>query len=237
MSLTAEHIGVLQRVTTASITSVLSKLGVCNVWLRGPRALRQGQPRVVGLAFTMRFVPMREDLAMPGRGPALKTTRQAIEEVPAGAVIVVDALGCQDAGAFGDVLAGRMHQRGAAGLVVDGAVRDFSGVLRSGLPVWAGGVAAPLPTQALAFLDWQQPIGCGGVTVFPGDTVVADDDGAVVIPAGFLPEVLAQGPEVEALDAWVVGEVERGQALPGLYPPSEATLARYAAARAGMHTA
>lgn len=231
MSLTQEQRSILEGVTTASITSVLSKLGVRNVWLRGPRALRQGQPRVAGPAFTMRFVPLREDLAMPGRGPALKTTRQAIEAVPAGAVIVVDALGCRDAGAFGDVLTGRMHRRGAAALVIDGAVRDFAGVVNTGLPVWAGGVAAPLPSNALAFLDWQQPIGCGGVAVFPGDIVVADDDGAVVIPASFLPEVLAQGPEVEALDAWVISEVERGQALPGLYPPNDENLARYTAAR------
>ena len=168
---------------------------------------------------------------MPERTLNLKTTRQAIEAMPARAVVMADALGCMTAGAFGDVLTARMKQREVAALVVDGAIRDRAGIEKVDLPVWAAGVAAPLPSQSLTFLDWQQPIACGGVAVFPDDTVVADDDGVVVIPASCLQEVLAQGPEVESLDAWVLSEIEAGRQLPGLYPPNAENMARYLASR------
>ena len=111
-------------------------------------------------------------------------------------------------------------------------VRDVAGVGGVDLPVWCGGVAAPPSVAGLTFVGWQEPIGCGGVAVFPDDVVVADDDGAVVIPAALVEHVLTAGPEQERLEAWIMGEVERGVALPGLYPPNEATKARYEAARA-----
>src|SRR5438477_5067010 len=229
MSLTPEAIATLSRVTTATITTVLLKKGLRNVWMRGARPLRPGQPRLVGPAFTLRFVPAREDLATPESWSSPRSTRAAIEAMPAGCIAVVDAMGVTDAGIFGDILCARMAKRGVVGLVSDGVVRDVGGVLASGLPVWCAGVAAPPSVAGLTFVGWQEPIGCGGCAVFPGDFIVADTDGTVVIPAAMAEEVAKLGPEQERLEAWIVAEVEKGEKLPGLYPPNEVTKARYEA--------
>src|SRR5918995_4870334 len=133
----------LSGVTTATLTTVLLKKGLRNVWMRGSRALRSGQGRVVGRAFTLRFVPAREDLATPESWSAPVSTRAAIEAMPGGCFAVVDAMGCTDAGIFGDILCARMRKRGVAALVTDGVVRDLEGVLGTGLPVWCDGTAAP----------------------------------------------------------------------------------------------
>ncbi len=109
----------------------------------------------------------------------------------------------------------------------DGVVRDVAGVLSAGLPVWCQGVAAPPSVAGLTFVGWQEPIGCGGVAVFPNDVIVADADGAVVVPADLLDDVVTAAAEQERLEAWIMKEVERGAALPGLYPPNADTLARY----------
>ena len=145
-------------------------------------------------------------------------------------MVVVDAMGITDAGIFGDILCTRMRKRGVAALVTDGVVRDGAGVLASELPVWCRGVAAPPSVAGLTFVDWQEPVGCGGVAVFPDDVVVVDDDGAVLIPASKLDEVVAEAAEQERLDDWIMGEVESGVPLPGLYPPNAETTARYEAA-------
>jgi regulator of RNase E activity RraA len=229
MPLEAKVIDVLRQVTTATLTTLLLKKGLRNVWLRGTRPLRPGQPRVVGRAFTLRFVPAREDLATPESWSSPISTRAAIEAMPAGCVAVVDSMGVLDAGIFGDILCARMAKRGVAALVTDGVVRDLAGVLRTGLPVWCRGAAAPPSVAALTFVDWQRPIGCGGVAVLPGDVVVVDDDGAVLIPAALLDEILVLAPEQERLEDWIMGQVDKGAALPGLYPPNADTQARYQA--------
>ena len=149
--------------------------------------------------------------------------------MPAGCIAVIDSMGVTDAGIFGDILCARMGKRGVAALVTDGVVRDVAGVLATGLPVWCSGAAAPPSVAGLTFVAWQQPIGCGGVAVFPGDVVVVDDDGAVLIPAALLPEMLEQAPEQERLETWIMRQVEQGMALPGLYPPNAENKARYQA--------
>jgi regulator of RNase E activity RraA len=214
----------LSGVTTATLTTVLLKKGLRNVWMRGSKSLRSGQRRVVGRAFTL-----REDLATPESWSAPISTRAAIEGMPSACVVVVDAMGVTDAGIFGDILCARMKKRGVAALITDGTVRDVAGVLGTDLPVWCSGVAAPPSVAGLTFVGWQQPIGCGGVAVFPNDVVVADDDGAVLIPAALLDEVIAAAVEQERLEGWIMEEVEAGQALPGLYPPNEANKAAYQA--------
>ena len=229
MPLTSSALETLSRVSTATLTTVLLKKGLRNVFMRGTRPFRTGQPRVIGPAFTLRFVPAREDLATPASWASPISTRAAIEAMPAGAVAVVDAMGVTDAGIFGDILCARMKQRGVAGLVTDGVVRDAAGVTRTGLAVWCDGVAAPPSVAGLTFVGWQQPIACGGVAVFPDDIVVADDDGAVIIPAALLDAVLTEAPDQERMEDWIMGEVERGVPLPGLYPMDEARKARYAA--------
>jgi regulator of RNase E activity RraA len=233
MNLDAVGIATLADVSTATITTVLLKKGLRNIWLRGTVPLRKGQPRLVGPAFTLRFVPAREDLATPESWSSPRSTRGAIEDMPAGCIAVVDAMGITDAGIFGDILCARMRQRGVAALITDGVVRDQAGVLGTGLPVWCRGAAAPPSVAGLTFVAWQEPIACGGVAVFPNDVIVADDDGAVVIPAALLDHVLDHGPEQERLEAWIMREVEAGVPLPGLYPANAETKARYEAFKAG----
>jgi regulator of RNase E activity RraA len=217
----------LERVSTPTLTTVLLKKGLRNVWIRGARPLAGDAGRVVGPAFTLNFIPAREDQAVPEAWASPTSTRAALEAAPLGAVVVANALGVADAGVFGDILCARMVRRGMAGLVTDGAVRDIAGVRATGLPVWAQGVAAPPAIAALIFTGWNQPIGCGGVAIFPGDVIVADADGAVVVPVALVEEIAALGAEQERLEAWIAGEVERGAALPGLYPPNAETRGRY----------
>ena len=233
LPLAADAAAALRRITTATLTTVLLKKGLRNVWLRGTRPLGPGQPRAVGRAFTLRFVPAREDLATPASWASPISTRAAIEAMPAGAIAVVDAMGVTDAGIFGDILCARMKKREVAALISDGVVRDLAGVLATGLPVWCQGTAAPASVTGLTFVAWQEPIACGGVAVFPNDVIVADDDGAVLIPAGFLDEVVAAALEQELQEGWIMAEVEAGVPLPGLYPMNEATRQRYDAWKRG----
>jgi regulator of RNase E activity RraA len=219
----------LMAVSTATVSTVLLKKGLRNVWMRGTKPLKNGQPRLVGPAFTLRFVPAREDLATPESWSSPISTRAAIEAMPEGCIAVADAMGVTDAGIFGDILCSRMAVRKVAGLVSDGVIRDQAGVLASGLPVWCQGVAAPASVAGLTFVNWQEPIGCGGVAVFPGDIIVVDDDGAVVIPLALLDDVMKLAPEQERMEGWIMGEVAKGLPLPGLYPMNAETKARYEA--------
>jgi regulator of RNase E activity RraA len=227
LPLDSSVVSALSAVSTGTITTVLLKKGLRNVWLRGTLPLAPGQPRVVGRAFTLRFVPAREDLATTASWGSPISTRAAIECMPAGCVAVVGALGVTDAGIFGDILCARMHRRGVAALVTDGVVRDVEGVLGTGLPVWCRGTAAPPSVAGLTFVGWQEPIDCGGVAVFPNDVIVVDQDGAVLIPAALLDDVIAAAAEQERLEEWIMLQVQQGAVLPGLYPPDAENLARY----------
>src|ERR1700722_2243247 len=227
MPLDQKTVDTLTDVTTATLTTVLLKKGLRNIWLRGTKPLRPGQPRIVGLAFTLRFVPAREDLATPESWASPTSTRAAIECMPVGCVAVVDAMGVTDAGIFGDILCERMKVRGVTALITDGVIRDVAGVLGSGLPVWCMGAAAPPSVAGLTFVNWQEPIGCGGVGVYPDDVVVVDDDGAVLIPAALVEDVVRVAPEQERMETWIMDEVSNGAKLPGLYPPNEENLKRY----------
>lgn len=223
----------LEQVATATLTTVLLKKGLRHVWMRGTRPLRPGQARQVGRAFTLRFISAREDLATPESWSSPISTRAAIEAMPAGVVCVASAMGVTDAGIFGDILCARMQKRGVAALVSDGVVRDVSGVLQTALPVWCQGTAAPASVNGLTFVNWQEPVDCGGVAVFPNDVVVVDEDGAVLIPAALVDAVTELAIEQERLEAWIMREVDAGAALPGLYPPNAENKARYEAAKAG----
>jgi len=221
----------LRKVSTATITTMLLRKGIRRCWMNGPKPLMPGGSRMVGRAFTLRFIPVREDLATIESWGNPVSTRAAIEAMPVGAVVVADAMGVSGAGIFGDILCARMQKRNVAALVTDGAVRDRVGVLRSALPVWCAGVAAPASVNQLTFVGWQDPVGCGGCAVFPDDVIVADDDGAVVIPQLLVDYVASEGAEHELYESWVVSEVESGVKLPGLYPPNDDAKARYMAWR------
>lgn len=224
----------LKGVTTATLTTVLLKKGLRNVWIRKAFPLNAGQPRLAGRAFTLRFVPAREDLATPASWSSPISTRAAIEAMPEGCICVTDAMGVTDAGIFGDILCARMVKKGVAALVTDGVVRDAAGVRGTGLPVWCAGVAAPPSVAGLTFVSWQDPVACGGVAVFPGDMIVADDDGAVLIPAAMVESVTEEAIEQERLEGWIMGQVDAGVPLPGLYPANAENKAKYEAFKASQ---
>jgi regulator of RNase E activity RraA len=172
---------------------------------------------------------VREDLATPESWSKPISTRGAIEAMPENCIVVADAMGVTGAGIFGDILCMRMVKRGVTALITDGVMRDKHGVLATGLPAWCQGVAAPASVNQLTFVGWNEPIGCGGCAIFPDDIIVADDDGAVVIPAALADWIAQEGAEHELLETWLVQEVEKGAKLPGLYPPNEENKARYEA--------
>ncbi|MGF1658788.1 MAG: ribonuclease activity regulator RraA [Rubrimonas sp.] len=227
----AEMTEALARVSTATLSTVLLKKGVRSAWMKGPKPLLADGPRVAGRAFTLRFVPAREDLSTPAAWASPRSTRAAIEAAPQGAVMVIDAMGLGAAGVFGDILCERLARRGLAALVTDGPVRDVAGVEATGLPVWCAGAAAPASVAALHFVGWGETVGCGGVCVEPGDWIVADRDGALVVPKAMAAEVAAAAAEQEAFEEWALARVRTGAALPGLYPPDAATRAAYEAER------
>ena len=220
----------LAGVSTATLTMQLLKRGIRRAYMAGVAPLA-GTWRIVGQAETWRFVPMREDvstvesLGLPGN------SRDAIEAAPENCVIVADA-GCSaGAGIIGDILAARMKQRGVKALVTDGKVRDATGVLATGLPVFAAGSAAPPSIAAIHFADHGLVIGCGGVMVRPGDVIVGDSDGVVVVPYEMAESVAADSVAQEDFEAYVLAEVRAGKTLTGLYPPNPATRAAYEAKR------
>jgi len=225
----ASSLELLRDVTTGTITTMLLKKGIRRCWLAGAMPFGFSGKRVVGPAFTLRFVPVREDLATPESWSKPISTRAAIEAMPADCVVVADAMGVTTAGIFGDILCMRMVKRGVRALITDGVMRDKHGVVATGLPVWCAGVAAPASVNQLTFVNWNEPIGCGDCAIFPGDVIVADDDGAVVIPQALVDYVAQEGAEHELLESWLVSEVEKGEKLPGLYPPNDENKKRYEA--------
>ncbi|MEA2824663.1 MAG: hypothetical protein QOF03_1145 [Alphaproteobacteria bacterium] len=213
----------LRQVSTDSVAGVLLKKGLFNQWVRGPMPMRLDFPRIVGRAFTMRFIPLREDV--PGAlAKKLPVNRDAVEVMPPGCIAIADARGTRDAATFGDIVVTRMAKRGVTGIVTDGAVRDRMGLIASKLPIWMNGITAPPPGARLMLAAWQEPIACGGVAVFPDDIVIADADGVVIIPAGLADEVASKGSEQERIDEWQLAQINRGVSLSELTPMPEGNL-------------
>lgn len=223
----------LKRVSTASICTELFRLGFRSVYLEGVRPAAPGA-RMAGPAVTVRFVPAREDVATYERlGDPAYPQRHAIEHVERGQVLVMDCRGVTGAAGAGDILVARLIVRGAAGLVLDGGVRDWESAQSSGLPIFALGPAAPAHVARLVAVDSGVPIGCGGVLVMPGDIMVGDADGVVCVPRSAAEVVADKGLAREDLEAFVLEKIRAGAPLPGTYPPGPATLAEYEARRRG----
>jgi regulator of RNase E activity RraA len=218
----------LQRVGTAPLSSQLLKRGLRNVFIPQVAPVNPLHARMVGPAYTLRFIPMREDLANASSvaNPA-NPQRAAIEQTPSGHVLVIDTGGELGSGCLGDILAARLLQRGVAGVVSDGAMRDSSELRNLPLPIFCAAFAAPPSFARMMAADSGRPIGCGGVPVFPGDIVVADHDGAVVVPRHLAAEVARDGLEQERIERFVRKRVDRGASIVGLYPPNESAIAAY----------
>ncbi len=175
-----------------------------------------------GPAYTLRYLPLREDhfeRQLLSHPESLMT--QMIETAPPGSVLVLDANQRRDVGMLGGNIVTRLKARGIAGVVTDGGMRDLAEIGEIGLPLFSAGAAAPASFSQLMLVDAQQPVSCGGVAVFPGDYVVADGDGVVIVPAELAADVAKSGREQDSLEAYVQRRLAGGERLPGLYPPSE----------------
>jgi regulator of RNase E activity RraA len=219
----------LRRVSTATLTTQLLK----NHGLR-TRAIPDVKPvdarrcKFVGPAYTVRYVPMREDLSIGGkRALATNPLQEAIDNAPAGSVFVIDMNGDARSGALGDILIARLIACGVAGVVADGGMRDIEPVQQMTLPVFCRGYAAPPSFATLLVADTQRPIGCGGVLVIPDDIIVADADGVVVVPRYLADTVARAGEEQEQMEAWIRRKIEGGGMVRDFYPPGEQALAEY----------
>jgi regulator of RNase E activity RraA len=226
----------LELTSTATLTTQLFKRGLRNTFVQGVRRLTSSAPVMVGEAFTLRMIPAREDLDHPGMfTDRSHPQRRAIEECPAGAVLVIDCRKDIRGGSLGDILIARLMERGVAGVITDGALRDTPQIEPLAFPVYAGGAAAPASFGIHHAVDLDQPIGCGDVAVFPGDVLVGDAEGVVVIPRHLVDEVARDGAEQEQLESWILKEVRSGRGIFGLYPPDDEARARYQSWREGLH--
>src|SRR5436853_6325354 len=221
----------LKKISTATLTTVLFKRGLRNVFMQGIFLLTANRSvRMVGEAFTLRYIPAREDIdqlgAFEGRG---HPQRESIEACPPGQVLVMDARRDASAATGGDILMTRLKVRGTAGIVTDGGLRDSTTIEKLEFPVYCGARSAPLNLVRHHAIDSQVPIGCGGVPVYPGDVVVGDAEGVVVIPAKLADEVAAEAAKQTEFEDWVEAKVKEGRSIFGLYPPDEKTRAEYEA--------
>ncbi|WP_394551739.1 fumarylacetoacetate hydrolase family protein [Agromyces sp. MMS24-JH15] len=220
----------LARTPVAALSAQLRKRGLDNVTIDGVHALTPGS-RFVGTARTLRFVPNREDL-FAAHGGGHNAQKRAFDEVGEGEVIVIEARGETGSGTLGDILAIRAHTRGAAAIVTDGGVRDAAAVASVGIPVFAAGRHPAVLGRRHVPWDVDVTIGCGGTTVQPGDILVGDDDGVIVIPPALAADVADGALAQEAEDAWIAEQVAAGHPIEGLFPMDDEWKARYAAWRA-----
>ncbi len=226
---TQETMAALRSIGTATITMQLLKRGIRNIAMAGIRPLNTPAMRILGPAYTLRYVPLREDLSTPDvLGGADYPPRLAIENAPEGSVLVIDGRGRGDIAVVGDLLVERLKIRGVAGVVSDGGVRDCEEALAVGLPLYAAGPAAPASVAGHAAADMETPVACGGVAVFPGDIIAGDGDGVVVIPRALAAEVGRDGVEQERYERFAKLKIKEGRPVPGVYPPNEETKAEYA---------
>lgn len=216
---TAETRARLAGVGTASIANALLKRGFRNAYLLGLQPLDTEQGRLVGPAYTLRFIPAREDidtLANYGRSDNLH--RRAIEECPAGHVLVIDTGGCVRSAAAGDMMAARLRWRGVAGIVTDGGYRDTPAMRKIGLPAFQRQSAPPATPIALHPVELDGPVGCAGVAIYPGDVLVGDGEGVVAIPAHLADEIAADAADAAAYEEFAELQISRGRPIFGLFP-------------------
>jgi len=223
----------LRHVSVATLCTQLFKRGFRNVYLQGVgRLTTPSGGNLVGPAFTMRNIPAREDLdQISAFDDPNHPQRKGIESVPPGHVLVIDCRGETRVASGGQILTTRLKVRGAAGLVSDGPVRDSGPISQMDFPVYCAGGSAPLNLIHHHAIDLDVPIGCGGVAVYPGDVVVGDAEGVVVIPAAIANEVADEAGAQTLFEDWVEERVKEGRAIFGLYPADAKTKAEFEAFR------
>ncbi len=212
----------LKGVSTATLCTALFKRGLRNQFIQDVRPLNPNLPNMVGEAFTLRYIPAREDLnpisVFQDRG---HPQRKAVEECPPGAVFVIDSRKDPRAASAGGILVTRLMKRGVAGVVTDGGFRDSPEIARLAIPAYHNRPSAPTNLTLHQALDINVPIGCGDVAVWPGDVVVGDAEGVIAIPAGIADEIAEEAVEMTAFEDFVIERVNEGRSILGLYPPTE----------------
>jgi regulator of RNase E activity RraA len=219
----------LCQASTATLATVLAKHGLWNTFITGAKPLTPAA-RLVGQAFTLRYIPSREDLDYHMVFDNVRDPqRVAVERVGPGDVLVIDARGDERAGVLGNILATRLVIRGAAGIVTDGCFRDSPAIAEMGIAAYARSAHAGLNRTIHHPADFQVPIGCGGVAVYPGDVLVGDAEGVIVIPRHLARQVAEEAAAQEHREAFILERVRAGAGLAGTYPPDEQTQAEYEA--------
>ena len=208
----------LLTVATSTLTGALFRRGLRNMFMQEVSPLRLDMPRMVGVAYTMRFIPSREDKNGPGGKAPPSAQPKAMEECPPGHVLVIDSRGDPRAASAGDLYVGRLKARGCAGIITDGGLRDSEGILKTGLPAYQRRASSPPSPIVHYAIDLNLPIGCGGVAVYPGDIIVGDSDGVVVIPADIVDAVAEEAVATTLYDEFAEAEVAKGRSLIGLFP-------------------
>jgi len=234
MALSSETIAKFSRVSTATLTTQLFKRGLRNVFIQDVRRMSAASGNLVGEAFTLRYIPAREDLDQLSvfENPE-HPQRKAVETVPPCQVLVMDCRRDARAASGGNILLMRLKVRGVAGVVTDGGLRDSEAIGKMDFPVYGAGGSAPLNLAIHHAVDLNVPIGCGGVAVFPGDVIVGDGEGVVVLPEHLADELADEAVEMTAFEDFVMEQVHMGRSILGLYPATdERTLEDFAAWRA-----
>lgn len=212
----------LRQVSTPTITTqLMSNFGLYNVSLRNVMPIDPSLERFAGPAFTLRYIPLREDLhPQQYLDHAANLMTPAVEEIPAGSVMLMDANSRNDIGILGGNILMRLKMRGIEAAVTDGGMRDIPEIYDLGLPVCCTAYSPPPSFTKLMLVDTQCPVTCGGVPIFPGDIIVGDEEGTVAIPAQFAAAVADGGLAQDHLEGWVNNELAKGAPMPGLYPPA-----------------
>lgn len=218
----------LLKVGSANVANVLLSRGFKNVMMLGLAPLANDQPQLVGPAYTLRFIPAREDLdSMTNYGRTDNKHRRAIEECPPGSVLVIDAFGSLEASSMGDMMAARLKYRGVRGVVTDGGYRDSAAILATGLPCYQVRNAPPATPIALHPVALNEAVGCAGVAVYPGDVLVGDSDGVVVIPRNLVEEVADEALDAVEYEEFAALHIANGRSIFGLFPATAKSRAEY----------
>ena len=216
----------LMRPSTATLTSALRGHGLANTYMQGVQPLKPGM-KMAGPAYTLRYIPAREDLDTGEPDNLTDPQRVGIEQMSSGEVFVIDARGLTNAGTMGNILATRIQQKGGVGIVTDGAYRDSPAIAEIGIAAYAAAMNAHTNKTVHHPSEIQVPIACGGVAVFPGDIIVGDSEGVVVIPAHLADDVANTAAAQEQKEQFILERIEAGASLVGTYPPNAETLAEY----------
>jgi regulator of RNase E activity RraA len=228
MQLNDETRDLLMRVSTATLTTVLFKHGFRNAFMQGVRRINPSGGNLVGPAYTLRYIPAREDIDHIGVfEDRAHPQRKGVEECPAGAVFVIDSRGDANAASAGGILMTRLWQRGVAGAVTDGGFRDTPDIAKLPIPAYHASPSAPTNLIRHHAVDLNIPIGCGGVAVYPGDVIVGDGEGVAVIPGHLADAVAVEAVAQTAFEDFVEEQVRGGRSILGLYPPDETARAEF----------